>query len=122
MDNLISGKELNIILLSAINVIKQISNIELTKKHIYSSSQSLTVNSDLLLIKLSGDIIGDILIKFDSNLKKSVLEKFTGSFTDDNDSGNIEILHSAFNEIGNLISAKIVNFLSADKKGWISLL
>ncbi len=116
MSSPIGGNELNMILLSAINVIKQISNVELTKKHIFSSHESLTINADLLLIKLSGDITGDILIKFDNNLKKIVLEKFLNNYSEIKDSKNTELENSAFNEIGNLISAKMTNFLSVENK------
>jgi len=113
---LIDGRVLNIILLSAINVVKQISNIDLVKKHIFSTQNSLTINSDLLLIKLSGDIEGDILIKFDEQLKSKILENFLKDFSNLNDSNNSSVVQSAFNEIGNLISAKISNFLCADNK------
>jgi CheY-specific phosphatase CheX len=118
--NIIDGRVLNIVLLSAINVIKQISGTNLVKKHIYTSNESLTVNSDLLLIKLSGDIKGDIIIKFDENLKDNVLQNFLKNFS--NNQMNVdkkseeELKHSAFLEIGNLISAKISNFLFADSK------
>lgn len=113
---LIDGRVLNIILLSAINVVKQISNIDLVKKHIFSTQNNLTINSDLLLIKLSGDIDGDILIKFDEQLKSKILENFLKDFSSMNDSNNSSVVQSAFNEIGNLISAKISNFLGADNK------
>lgn len=120
MPNVIDGRVLNIILLSAINIIKQISNTNLVKKHIYTSNESLAVNSDLLLIKLSGDLKGDIIIKFDDNLKKNVLENFLKNYSNsqiNSDKPNEEDLnHSAYLEIGNLISAKIVNFLFADGK------
>lgn len=116
MINNIDSRVLNVILLSLINVIKQISGVELVKKHIYSSNDCLTINSDLLLIKLTGDLNADIIIKFDEKLKKVVIENFLKNYSKINESDNDKIMHSAFMEIGNLISAKISNFLAVDKK------
>ncbi|MFN3412401.1 MAG: PilZ domain-containing protein [Exilispira sp.] len=118
--NIIDGRVLNIILLSSINVVKQISNVDLTKKHIFTSSKNLPVNGDLLLIKFSGDINGDIIIKFDINLKKVILSNFVKNIGQSdytkNDEVDKDLNHSAFMEIGNLISAKITNLLFADGK------
>ncbi len=115
MDYQINAKDLNIILLSSVSVVKQISGIDLIKKNIYTSFKSLSVNSELLLIKLSGDLVGDILIKFDNNLKETILKKFLEKYNlAEGSNKNIE--HSAFKEIGNLITAKITNFLAVDNK------
>lgn len=114
--NIIDARVLNIILLSAINVIKQISGIDLIKKHIFSAQENLSINADILLIKISGDINGDFVLKFDKNLKEKVLEGFLKNFSEFKESNNAELEHSAFVEIGNLITAKISNYLSVDKK------
>lgn len=117
---IIDGRVLNIILLSSINVIKQISGINLVKKHIFTCNNNLLVNSDLLLIKITGDISGDIIIKFDEKLKNNVLSNFFKTFIKNENSidnnNEEELKNSAYKEIGNLISAKISNFLFADGK------
>ena len=108
---MIDGKIINISLLACVNVLKQIANIDITKKSIFIAKESYSIDSDLLKIGLKGDLNGDILIAMNPALKKKVVDAFTEQYKQLADSDSIDIEQSAFEEIGNIIVAKISAYL-----------
>ncbi len=108
---MIDGKIINISLLACVNVLKQIANIDITKKSIFIAKESYSINSDLLKIGLKGDLNGDILIAMNPVLKKKVVDAFTEQYKQLTNSDSIDIEQSAFEEIGNIIVAKISAYL-----------
>jgi len=88
---MIDGKIINISLLACVNVLKQIANIDITKKSIFIAKESYSIDSDLLKIGLKGDLNGDILIAMNPALKKKVVDAFTEQYKQLADSDSIDI-------------------------------
>lgn len=107
-------KYVNPFIVSAINIIKETTDLNVKKKQLYSRKGKVSIGGVGIILKLNGDIEGRIVYEFSRGvtmrIASKMIEKSMIKF--DDPSQFKKLLESAIMELANLISGNAITILS----------